>query len=233
MAASEIDGIPVITEAFAKTIRLVSTARLREPVLKPLVDNEEEEAILAEIEGATSTRLVAQQRGTEGVSARELVYDVPHAHFINACFAYAKPRESNRFNGPDRGAWYAALSVETSLAEVIFHMTEAQERTGIYDFVVEYAEMFASLAGQYLDLRTVRGNPCLSPDKSIGYPAGNALAAKVRVAGVNGIIYPSIRHQGGTCLVALFPHAVQSVIQGSMYRISWNGNPTPDITPVS
>ena len=66
-------------------------------------------AALAELEGATSTRLVAQDRGFESVSAAEFVYGVPHAKLINASFAYAKPREPNRFNGPSRGAWYRSI----------------------------------------------------------------------------------------------------------------------------
>jgi RES domain len=44
------------------------------------------------------------------------------ANFINAAFVYFRPRELNRFNGPGRGAWYAALAVETCQAEVAFHL---------------------------------------------------------------------------------------------------------------
>jgi RES domain-containing protein len=222
-----LDGLPIVTEAFAKTVRLVTTARLRGSVLKPLVDNPDELGELAEIEGATSTRLVAQERGTDGLSARELIYDVPHAVFINASFAYAKPRELNRFSGPSRGAWYAALDVDTSIAEVSFHMTEFLERTGVYEAVVQYSEMYASLAGQYLDLREVADHPSLNADIVTGYKAGNALADIVRNEGLNGIIYPSVRHIGGTCVVALWPHAVQSVTQGGIIQLTWNGSPTP------
>ena len=109
----QVDGAPIVTIAYPRTVRLVSTARLRQAVLASLVDTADELAELAEIEAATSNRIVAETRGISGLAANELVYDVPHAHFINACFAYAKPREPNRFNGADRGAWYSALAVET------------------------------------------------------------------------------------------------------------------------
>jgi hypothetical protein len=129
----EVDGVPVVTEAFPRTVRLVTTARLREAVLKPLVDNEDELALLSEIEGATSARQMAQERGIAGLAANELVYDVPHAQFINASFAYAKPRQPNRFNGAHRGAWYAALTVETCLREVGFHLTNALADAGDFN----------------------------------------------------------------------------------------------------
>lgn len=224
-----IDGVPVATEAFPKTVRLVTTARLRAAVLTPLVDDEDELELLAEIEGATSTRLVAQEKGISGLAANELVYDVPHAHFINASFAYAKPQQPNRFNGSDRGAWYAALDVETSLDEVGYHLSNALADAGDFHATVEYAEMFCSLAGEFLDLRQAPDHPSLDPDKARAYPIGNALADSARAEGLNGIIYPSVRHTVGTCIVALRPAAVQSVRQGAIYRMIWKGDPTPTI----
>jgi hypothetical protein len=222
-----IDGVPVVTEAYPKSVRLVSTARLRQSVLAPLVDSEAERDMLAEIEAATSNRLTAQSTGISGLAANELVYDVPHAHFINASFAYARPMQPSRFSGANRGAWYAALDVATCIEEVKFHMTGFLADAGDFNAVVEYAEMFCSLAGDFLDLRQVPDHPALGPDKATAYPIGNALAEGARAKGLNGIIYPSVRHAGGTCFAALRPAAVQSVRQGDVYRMSWRGRPDP------
>ncbi|WEK03060.1 MAG: RES family NAD+ phosphorylase [Candidatus Devosia phytovorans] len=225
----QLHGLTVSTEAFPRTIRLVTTARLRASVLAPLVDNDEELALLGEIEGATSARLMAEQRGISGLAANELVYDVPHARFINASFAYSRPLQPNRFNGANRGAWYAALAVETCLAEVGYHLTRMLADAGDFSATVEYAEMFCSLAGDFLDLRPTPGHPALGADTALAYPVGNALADQARAEGLNGIIYPSVRHQGGTCLAALRPAAVQSVRQGAVYRMVWNGQPEPKV----
>lgn len=220
---------PVSRIAEPRTVRLVSSARLRDPVLARLVPPDLMDD-LAEIEGATSGRLTATARGADDIDAREFVAGVPHAAFINASFSYWRPRELNRFNGPGRGAWYAALEIETALAEVTFHMVRELERVNDFNAVVEYAEMFASFAGNFVDLRGVApGQDCLHPDPAQGYPAGNALADTARAVGHNGIIYPSVRRAGGTCLVALRPHAVQSVAQGDILRLAWTGEPTPRI----
>lgn len=220
-------GIPLIRAAFPRTVRLVTTARLREAVLRALVDSDAERIELEEIEAATSARLIVQARGTAALPVGQLISGVAHTAFINASFAYAKPRELNRFNGPDRGAWYAALAVETSLAEVSYHMTAFLERAGDFHAVVDYAELFASLAGEYYDLRKERRHPALDPDPALGYPAGNALARAALANDVNGFIYPSVRHRGGTCFAVLWPHAVQSVAQGGVYRLTWSGTPVP------
>ncbi len=224
-----LDGVPLVRKAFLRTVRLVSSARLREAVMAPLADGQDELDLLAEIEGATSGRLIAEARGSAGLSAAELVHGVPHARFINASFAYAKPRAPNRFNPAERGARYAALAAETCLAEVGFHMTRALADAGDFNAVVDYGEMLASMAGVFVDLRQVPGHPSLDPNPAAGYPAGNALAASARAAGHNGIIYPSVRHADGICIVALWPNVVQSVAQGAMYRLVWSGSPRFDV----
>jgi hypothetical protein len=226
-----LDGLTVVRDAFARTIRLVSTANRRPSVLLALVSDEYLDA-LSELEGATSSRLVAEDRGIDNIAHTELVFGVPHAKFINAAFAYAKPRELNRFNGPGRGVWYAALDTATCLDEVIFHMTDFLGRSGRYKAVVEYVEMHASLAGEFIDLRAHATHESLHPDPAIGYPAGNALADAVRAKGLNGIIYPSVRHQNGTCFAVLWPHAVQSVAQGAYWRVEWAGAPVPTVTAI-
>lgn len=115
------------------------------------------------------------------------------------------PSDLNRFNGPGRGAWYAALAQETAIAEV-----------------------------EFVDLRGLAPAPaCLDPDPARGYVAGNAVAAAARAAGYNGIVYPSARHLGGTCLVALTPHAVQSVAQGDVLRLVWTGGHEPEAGPAT
>jgi RES domain-containing protein len=224
---------PISLIALERTVRLVATARLREAVLLALA-GPGYQADLAEIEGATSGRLAAQQQGAEDLQARELVGGLPHANFINAAFSYFRPGELNRFNGPGRGAWYAALDVETCKVEVGFHLTRELQRVNDFNAVVDYAEMFASFAGEFVDLRGATPQPdCLHPDPAVGYPAGNSLAELTRNNGHNGIVYPSVRHDGGTCLVALWPTAVQSVAQGQVLRAAWNGSPTPEWVVIS
>ena len=221
---------PPVRLALARTVRLVATARLRDPVLLGLVGHDQLDD-LAAIEAATSGRLAAERRGGPDLAARELVFGVAQASFINAAFAYWRPREANRFNGPGRGAWYAALARETAVAEVSFHLTRELVRIGDFHATVDYAELFAGFAGDFADLRGIAPPPaCLDPDPAIGYPPGNAYAERARARGWNGIVYPSVRHPGGTCLVALIPHAVQSVTQGDVLRLVWSGSPEPRLT---
>ena len=225
-----MDIAPLVTHITQdRTIRLVSTARLRDPVLLQLVANEELSA-LAEIEGATSARLRAEDVGADRLDKRELVFGIPHANFINAAFSYWLPRTLNRFNGPGRGAWYAALSLETCITEVSFHMERELANVGDFNATVDYTEMFASFVGDFVDVRNLNPRPdFLEPNPIKSYQAGNQFADTVRAAGHYGIVYQSARHIDGTCFVALTPHAVQSVAQGRVFRLVWKDKPSPKI----
>lgn len=230
-----VQGFPVVLLPGPRGVRLVSTARLRDPVLNALIDTEEERRAIAEIESFSSGRLTAERRGTASIGAGEFVRAVPHAAFVNAAFAYFRPRERNRFNGPERGAWYASLSgTATCIAEITWHVERELARIDRFETRIEYAELFASFAGEFVDLQDLAERPaCLAPDTTIGYPAGNDLADAARRQGVNGIRYPSVRDPGGSNVVALFPHAVQSVAQGAVFELRWDGKPGPVVRKVS
>jgi hypothetical protein len=233
--SAESGETPIRVERIAieRTVRLVASARLRDPVLLQLVQASQL-ADLAEIEGATSGRLMHKARGGERLGADELVAGLPHAAFVNAAFTYWRPRELNRFNGPGRGAWYAALDAETCVAEVSFHVTRELERVSDFRATVDYAQMLASFAGDFADVRELKPRPaCLHPDPEIGYPAGNRLAEAARGRGLNGIVYPCVRHPPATCLVALWPTVVQSVAQGSMLRLVWSGSRVPAVSQIT
>jgi hypothetical protein len=152
--------------------------------------------------------------------------------FINAAFCHTRPG-GNRFNGDDRGAWYCGFSAETSLGEVSYHLTRELDAIGRFENVTDYAELIADFFGSFHDLRGMNktDEPALHADPAIGYPAGQALAVRLRKeADSPGIVYPSLRYAGGTCLVAFRPDLIQSLRQGGIWRLEWQGTPTPSIT---
>jgi hypothetical protein len=214
------------------TVRLISTGRLKAPVLLPLAANDGALEDLAELDSVTNGRLQAQETGLPDLDPRELVFGRAGYTFINAAFTHTRPG-GNRFNGEDRGAWYCGFTVETSLGEVSYHLTRELEAIGRFENVTDYAELIADFFGPFHDLREADPavEPALHEDPAIAYPAGQALARRLRKElGSAGIVYPSVRHAGGTCLVAFRPDLVQNLRQGGIWRLEWQGVPTPTIT---
>ena len=210
------------------TVRLVPTAYFKPPVLRPLVDSDEEEAILAQIEGMTSRRLKAEATGLSDLDARELLFNAWGTTFVNAAFAYTRP-EGNRFNGPARGAWYCAFEDLTAIEEVGFHRTRELTRIGVYEDEAVYQVLLAGFMGEFHDLRDVtprsKHGAVLHADPAVAYPAGQVLAAELRKGGSRGVVYPSARRSGGTCLVAFQPALVQNVRPGAKWTLTWAGGP--------
>jgi len=213
------------------TIRLISTARLKEPVLLPLAPTQGALDDLADLESVTNGRLQAQETGLPDLDPRELVFGRAGHTFINAAFTHTRPG-GNRFNGEDRGAWYCAFDAQTCLGEVSYHLTRELEAIGRFENVTDYAELIADFFAPFHDLRAADRSleSSLQTDPAIAYLAGQALALRLRKElASNGIIYPSARHDGGVCLVAFRPDLVLNLRQGGMWRLEWQGDPTPTI----
>src|SRR5258708_35237597 len=163
------------------TVRLISTGRLKDPVLLPLAANHGALADLASLEGATNGRLQAQESGLPDLDPRELVFGRAGYTFINAAFTHTRPG-GKRFNSADRGAWHCAFAADTALAEVSYHLTRELEAIGRFENVTDYAELIADFIGPFHDLRGAdRGaEDCLSAAPASAYPAGHALARRLR-----------------------------------------------------
>jgi RES domain-containing protein len=222
---------PTVELAQRDTMRLIAAGRL-EAVLLPLAADPEALADLAGLESVTNGRRQAQEAGLPDLDPRELAFGRARSALINAAFTHTRPG-GNRFNGEDRGAWYCAFSAATALSEVSYHLTRELEAIGRFENVTDYAELITDFFGPFHDLRPAdrTAEAALHQDPAIAYPAGQALARRLRgEAAGNGIVYPSIRHAGGTCLVAFRPDLVQNLRQGGMWRLEWQGTPTPSAT---
>jgi RES domain-containing protein len=222
--------LPLALIAEQATIRLIPTAYYKPPVLRALVDDDIELDILAMIEGLTNQRLKAQVSGLPGLDARELVFNAWGQSHINAAFAYTRP-EGNRFNDKSRGAWYCAFDDLTAIAEVAYHRTRELQRIDIFEDEVVYQALLAGFLGDFHDLRHAPADtPSLNTAPAIAYPQGQTLAAALRSQNSRGIVYPSQRRKGGTCLVAFHPYLVQNVRPGARWKLIWNGTPQYTVT---
>lgn len=218
--------IPTTEIAQQRTVRLIPTAYFKPPVLEALVDTAEELAALAALEAMTCRRLQ-----TAAVAA-SMHYDGWGRTHISAAFTYARPT-GNRFNDGTGGAWYAAFDDRTALEEVAFHRTRELLAVGVLNDRAQYVALHASFIGTFHDLRSISPRPpCLDPDPTIGYPEGQTLARDLIAQGGRGILYPSARHPGGTCIVALQPNVVQDVSPGAKWELVWAGTPKWTASPV-
>jgi len=199
-------------------------------VLTRIADDDQHLQELFELEQATNDRLRGEAGLLPGIDAHELVFGVPNYRVINAAYTHAHPLGS-RFNGPDRGAWYAAFKVETSQTEVAFHKATEYTEIGRFDDSVTYDDYLADFSAEFHDVRKgAEFDKVLDPDS---YVESQKLAQRLLEAGSLGVVYPSVRHAGGACVACFRPALVGNVRKGKRYRFTWKGSPRPKITCLS
>ena len=197
-----------------------------EYVLLRIADNEHHLQGVLDLDSATDARRLAENDLLPGIGIDELVFGIPNHWIINAAFTHAHPFGS-RFNGPERGAWYAGFELETPQSEVAWHRSVEFSEIGWFQESVTYDDYLADFAGEYHDIRAAPAfESCLDSDR---YEASQALAETLLEAGSSGIVYPSVRRKGGVCLACFRPALVGNVRRRARYRFTWAGRPEPTI----
>ena len=229
--------VPVTQFTAPDTIRLISAAYIDEPAMQTLADDLDELVFLEELEGMTSARHGSGLSLPAGVSANELLTERSGYGwtYVNAAFCYTRST-GNRFNGPDRGAWYAAWgdhAAKTAQQEVSWHLTCELEAVGIFENLTAYRELIAGFTTGMHDLRNFDDEVVFNRDPVVAYPTSQALAGQLVGLGSNGVLYPSARRPEGYCLASFRPNIVQNIRQGSTWIFKWSGLPEPTITQAS
>lgn len=146
------------------------------------------------------------------------------ATYLMAPFTHVSTDRPSRFADGTCGALYVGDSSETALFETIDHharfMAKTRQSPG---WTSQFREIILTVQADLHDLRSAGGDlaAALDPDS---YAASHAIAASLRRAGSDGIIYPSVRHQGGICAALFYPDLASSPIQGRHLDYHWDGN---------
>jgi hypothetical protein len=95
-----------------------------------------------------------------------------------------------------------------------------------------YADFLVDFRGEFHDIREDFGFArCLDPTS---YAASQTLAEELLDMGSAGVVYPSVRHIGGTCIVCFRPALVNNVRKGGQVSVEFeNALATPVIRAVS
>lgn len=147
----------------------------------------------------------------------------PQATVIMAAFCHPRPG-GGRFNGPDRGAWYAARDLPAAQAEIAYHRTRELAEIGVFETRLEMRLYLADIGAS---LHDVRQFPEMHDPSS--YVESQKVAARLLDAGSNGVVYRSVRKPGGECIACFRPKLVANVRPDAHYEYRWHGTPLPSI----
>jgi hypothetical protein len=185
---------------------------------------------LFELEGWTNDRLSAELGLLHTIPPDEWVTG-PMASVVMAAFCHPHPSGA-RFSSSDRGAWYAARDLDTAIAESTHRRATELAEIGVTDARLEMRLYHADFDAPFHD---VRGVDMAEAGAEAGaeapayrglydaddYTAGQALGAALLGAGSNGVVYRSVRHDGGESLACFRPKLVANLQPAGHFEYRW------------
>ena len=145
----------------------------------------------------------------------------PNATIVMAPFTHLSP-QGTRFTDGSFGAYYAAESIDTAIAETRYHAQNFLRDTQQAPIELEKRCYVADVACELHDIRTRRADlPDIYDPQS--YSASAKLGRALRDSGSNGIAFESVRRAGGECVAVFRPRLVQNVRQSVHLRYAWDG----------
>ncbi|WP_342642789.1 RES family NAD+ phosphorylase [Rhodoligotrophos ferricapiens] len=244
------DGLATVT-INATGHRLIASRYPTVGVFDEIADSEEDLRAAFILEALTNDRMTTLASRITLFEPGEIISG-PTASLVMAAFLHAD-QKGGRFTDGRLGAWYAALEIETAIAETVYHAERRLRLSeGGFPNVIEMRELIAQMNGLVIDLRGQRhtrpdlydaadysisqafGVRLRWPPPADGDQAYSMAHNSKRRAGKNGIIYDSVRREGGTCLCIYRPSLVQlPVMQGDHYRYSWSASGKLSVARIS
>lgn len=201
---------------WAESYRVVNSRFPPIDVFERIADPEDWESLI-ELEMLTNPR-VRQEVGEISLVSVEERVSGPGASWLMAPFTHIG--WPSRFSDGTWGVYYCARSLLTAVHEKAHHVgiffAQTKEPLGT---TMELRALVASVDARFHD---VRGG-FRKIHHPVDYSAAQALARSLRETGSNGVVYDSVRHEGGACLAAFRPKAVNTPIQGPNLRFHFDG----------
>jgi hypothetical protein len=177
---------------------------------------------LREIDGLTNQRIIAERGGDTGINPYELIFGVREAKIIDAAFSH-RSDYGGRFNGSQRGAWYAGFTLTTSAHEVAYHKARFLRNVRVEESQrFDYQDFETDFRGEFDELTEEEHRSCLQPEPIPQcYGPGQALASLLLEQGSSGLLYTSTRDpENGLCVVCFRPALVANTRRAFAYRMT-------------
>ena len=172
------------------------------------------------LEAMTNDRLRDEVGEISLVPAEERLFG-PGSTCIMAAFTHLNPQGS-RFSDGRYGVFYCARKRETAIAETQYHSTLFMAATAEPPMRLQMRLLTVEANGKVADLRKAsQAEPRIVDPDDTTYAQG--IGRTLRAEGVQGILYPSVRHPAGECLAAFRTTLLKNCLHAAYLEYNWNG----------
>ena len=214
-------GLPVSEVKWQRAVRIIRSTYPPIDLFEDIADPADW-PLLISAEQKTNPRIMESIGNLDLIPANRRVGGAG-ASYLMAPFTHVSPDRQSRFSDGSFGVLYAGNRFEVALFETVHHharfMARTREAPG---WTSQFREIVLNIDARLHDLRgpSADTNAALNPDD---YTASHAFAAQLHGAGANGIVYPSVRHEGGECAGLFYPDLASNPVQGRHLDYHWNG----------
>jgi hypothetical protein len=181
------------------------------------VANPDDLDAIFELEAMTNDRL-REEAGELALVPKEDRVSGPGTTPIMAAFTHLHP-EGSRFADGSFGIYYCAQRLETALTEVRHHQERFLHRTREGPLRLELRLYLADLDARLVDVRKL--SECHHADD---YAPGQKLGRMLRAEGRDGLLYRSVRLEGGLCAAVFRPRLLRNCRQSRHYAFHFDGS---------
>jgi RES domain-containing protein len=179
------------------------------------------DALIA-LEEATNPRVRDEVGEIQLVPANRRVAG-SHASYVMAPFTHINPKGS-RFSNGTYGVYYAASLLETAIRETAHHFAriaaESKDSLRREDMRV----LVGTIDNTFDNVTSLEEAFKAAILDRNSYAVSQPFGAERRTNGSDGIVYPSVRHRGGTCVAAFWPNVVSIPVQERHLKYEWDGS---------
>lgn len=211
--------IPVSAVRWQPCYRIIASRFPPINVFEQVADPDDLEAVF-QIEAMTNDRL-REEAGDLMLVPPEDRVSGPGTSPIMAAFTHLNPI-GDRFTDGSYGVFYAGRTLETAIAETRYHRARFMMAT---DEPAQELDMRVYALGLNAPLHDIRGMRESHPGyyHPTSYAMSQELAAELRKAGSNGIVYQSVRHDEGECAAVFRPRLLSHCRQERHLCYVWDG----------
>jgi len=220
--------LPVRRILWKNAVRIIPSIYPPIDLFERVADPADVDTVLA-IESAFNPRL-REQAGDLSLVPREERVVGPGAGYIMAAFTHVSP-DGSRFSDGTYGVFYAAQREATAIAETCYHRERFMRATRQPRCELDMRVLSVMVSARLHDLRGLRAAlPAVYHLES--YAESQVLGGALRAGGSNGIVYDSVRHEGGVCAGAFRPRVLSQCRDRKHLRYIWDGARIADVLEI-
>ena len=221
---------PVHRVRRADTRRLIPSKYLDkgDSVLTLIADSPEHLEAIFELDAATNDRLRAEAGGVPGIAARRAAgrraaRGGRQRHLLSSRIRSARASTGRRAaHGTRRSRSKRRRPRSPSTSRSSWPRSDRRTSPSPTTSTSPTSTPSSTICGARRRFRA-----CLAPDS---YIASQALAETLLDRGSLGVVFPSVRHKGGTCVACFRPALVTNVRRSRRWRFTWQGGGPPAIS---